>query len=233
MDPAVVQYFNATFHAFSPGWGPTATQMQSLGVHYDIVYDKGADAWVASQLRARAPAFFFLYSPHQLLAQFELNRIQLPTYSVARFAKGVGDFPLDVLEKARHTTATRVVLYATRLSWQVASRNLAEIAPSALALLGRFEIDNAVQESIMASIDVERGSAIQASCAWLRNEQNRATWQAWLPPFSCQVGEFVVDADERYPERCQRCPKGFSSARGLKCTPCAAGTAPCVDRCLA
>jgi hypothetical protein len=207
-DPAVRRHFNNTFLAFeADGWGPNQELMTNLDLRYDVAY-LGADAAsevLRDKLAAGFPAFFFLWSPHELNARFHLNRIQLPAYVPALFQRGLSDFPFDVVEK-------------------IAAKTFSELFPEVAELYSRFQIDNSAQESMLAAIDSGL-SALQATCAWMQNEENSAIWGAWLPiaaKLACDAGTYAVNEST-----CLPCPSGSGSIGGAvsACTLCSAGMA--------
>ncbi len=65
-------------------------------------------------------------------------------------------------------------------------------------------------------------SAMQATCAWIRKEENAAVWGAWLPvaKLACDPGNYAVDKSS-----CAPCPAGSASVGGAvsTCTSCSAG----------
>jgi hypothetical protein len=203
-DPAVLQYFNGTFLAFEKDWGDEELRMSNLGLLYDVRY-LGADTasdLIRARLDADLPTFFYLWSPHPLNARYRLNRIQLPAYSTL-FEQGLSDYPIDVLEK-------------------VASKQLAVLTPAVAELYARFEIENSAQESIMASIDGEGSSAMEAVCTWMQKDENAAVWKAWLPVEKpiCDDGHYMVNATS-----CAPCLPGSGSIGGTAtaCARCSAG----------
>ena len=207
-DPAVRWHFNNTFLAFEPGWGPDQELLTNLDLHYDVE-NLGADAapnTIRARLDAGLPALFYLWTPHPLNAKFSLNRIQLPAYSPALFARGRSDYPTDALEK-------------------VGSEQLTRLAPAVAKMYSLFVIDNSAQEAILAKVDAHGLSVMQASCAWMRQEENLAVWQAWQPveKATCDVGHYVVNDTS-----CAPCSPGLASfdVEATACEKCSAGAAP-------
>ncbi len=204
-DPQVRRHFNGTFLAFeAEGWGPNQKLMTNLDLRYDVAYlgaTAAADA-IRARLDAGLPAFFYLWSPHALNSRYRLNRIQLPAYTPGLFGLGLSDYPTDVLEK-------------------VGTRSLSELAPDVAKMYWLFRIDNPAQESMLAAIDSGL-SAMQATCAWMRKEENAAVWSAWVPVarLACDPGNFAVDDSS-----CAPCPAGSASVGGAvsTCTSCSAG----------
>ena len=207
-DPAVRRYFNGTFLAFEKDWGDEVLRMSNLGLRYDVAYlgaDTAPDA-IRGRLDAGESAFFYLWSPHPFNARYSLNRIQLPAYSPVLFAQGLSDYPTDVLEK-------------------VASKQLAFLTPMVAELYSRFQIGNSAQESMLASIDGEGSSVMEAVCAWMRKEENSAVWKAWLPveKHTCDVGHYAADDTS-----CAPCSPGSASIGGAApaCIQCLPGAKP-------
>ena len=163
-DSAVREYFNSTLHAFVREWGPLEELMRNLGAGYKVLFlGSEASATIRSRLQAGVPTLFYLWSPHSLNAQFDLNRIQLPAYTnMAVFEQCRSDYPTDVLEK-------------------VATKKLAEISPDVESLYARFTIETSAQEDLMLSIDLGSHTVMQAVCGWLTTEENGAVWRPWLP----------------------------------------------------
>jgi hypothetical protein len=204
---AVQRYFNATFLAFERGWGDKEELlMTNLGLPYAVAY-LGADAaaeTIRERLDAGVPTLFYLWSPHQFNVRYSLNRIQLPAYSPKRFEHGLSDYPTDVLEK-------------------VASKRLGEFAAAVAELYSQFQMSNLAQENILDAVDSGQ-STMQAACSWLRETENMAVWEAWVPveKFACDPGHYALDAAS-----CAACPPGSTSIGGMvtACVPCLAGTA--------
>jgi ABC-type proline/glycine betaine transport system substrate-binding protein len=178
--------------------------MTNLDLRYDVAYlgaDRAADA-IRARLDAGLATFFYLWSPHALNSRYSLNRIQLPAYTPALFELGLSDYPMDVLEK-------------------VAAKILSEHAPDVAKMYSLFRIDNPAQESMLAAIDSGL-SAMQATCAWIRKEENAAVWTAWMPvaKLACDPGNYAVDESS-----CAPCPAGSASVGGAvsTCTSCSAG----------
>ncbi len=137
---------------------------------------------------------------------YDLSRIALPTYSPTLFAEGRTDFPAEMLHK-------------------VASASLAKLAPAVSEMYLRFTISTFDQETIMAKMTTDSLSAMQAACAWIRDEQNMLTISRWRPvqATKCRAGYFIRSGDTT---KCEPCPAGQISSGGsvLGCNECAAGT---------
>ncbi len=203
-DPEVRRHFNGTFLAFERSWGDEELRMTNLDLRYDVAYlgaTATADA-IRARLDAGLSAFFYLWSPHALNSRYSLNRIQLPAYTPELFELGLSDYPMDVLEK-------------------VAAKILSEYAPDVAKMYSLFRIDNPTQESMLAAIDSGL-SAMQATCAWMQEEENAAVLEAWIPvaQLACDPGNYAVDESS-----CAPCPAGSASVGGVvsTCTSCSAG----------
>ena len=200
--------FDGTFLAFEEAWGPNAELMANLSLSYRVA-NLGAGVApdvIRARLDANIPAFFFLWSPHAFNAQHALNRIQLPQLRAAATSHEAGpsDFPTEMLEK-------------------VASKTLSELTPEVAEFYSRFRIDTLAQERMLAAIDAEELSAMQAACAWMRTEENAAVPKAWLPvaTLDCDAGHYAATS-------CAPCPQGSASFGGAAtaCAQCSAGTTP-------
>jgi ABC-type proline/glycine betaine transport system substrate-binding protein len=160
---------------------------------------------IRARLDAGIPSFFLLWSPHAFNIRYGLSRIQLPAYTPRRFEQGRSDFPTDVLEK-------------------VGSMTLSEHTPLVAELYSLFEIDNSAQESMLGAIDSGL-STMQAVCSWMREEENTAVWEAWVPveKVACDAGHYAVDETS-----CAPCPAGSASVGGTatSCMQCSAGAKP-------
>ena len=210
--PAVREHFSNTFYSFGgpddTDWGPNADLMKNLNLNYTLNFmGENADAILADRLRSVLPTLLYLWSPHPLLAMYQLNRISLPTYkNQALFDQGITDFPTDTLEK-------------------VASKTLAELAPRVYQMYSRFGLENSDQVDMLDNAE-RLGSTMQAACAWLTSPEHVDTWRGWIPEeeFTCNTGQYMIDGAV---PRCEDCPKGTKGAGGkvTTCTSCAPGAA--------
>ena len=211
--PAVREHFSNTFYSFGgpddTDWGPNADLMKNLNLNYTLNFmGENADAILADRLRSVLPTLLYLWSPHPLLAMYQLNRISLPTYkNQALFDQGITDFPTDTLEK-------------------VASKTLAELAPRVYQMYSRFGLENSDQVDMLDNAE-RLGSTMQAACAWLTSPEHVDTWrEGWIPKeeFTCNAGQYMIDGAV---PRCEDCPKGTKGAGGkvTACTSCAPGAA--------
>jgi hypothetical protein len=196
---------NGTFIAFEESWGDVARTFANLGLDYKIEFLGAGNAVEAIKARMDGGigAFFYLWTPHPLNAEYGLNRIQLPTYSVEGYKLGLTDYPVDVLEK-------------------VGSKRLADLAPEVAIVYSRFYIDNSDQEAMLMPLDAFGQSLAEAVCGWVHKEGAAAIWQAWLPTenLMCAVGQIANGS------ACEVCPAGAHSLGGTqtRCEQCAPGT---------
>jgi hypothetical protein len=175
-DLAVRQHFSNTFLAFeSEGFGPNEALLANLGLGYEIAVLGAGTAGdvIQSRLDAGVPALFYLWSPHPLNARYSLNRIQLPAYTPALFDRARSDYPTDVLEK-------------------LASKQLTQLVPDVADAYAHFQIDNWAQESMLAAVDSDGMSVMQATCAWMRTDGNVATLRTFM---SCDCSMAWVDGN--------------------------------------
>jgi ABC-type proline/glycine betaine transport system substrate-binding protein len=209
LDPAVQKYFNRTFIAFQPDWGPDKELMRNLGLDFEVVHLGGkAESEIEQRLAAGIPTLFYLWSPHPLAAKFRLSRIQLPEYSPALFEAGMCDYPPgEPLAK-------------------VASCLIARIAPSVLRFYEAVSIDNREQISMMAAVGGDASSK-DAACAWLRGPEGNEKRRKWLlDSTQCPVGfHLPTSGDIDGDVQCHACPRGMSSLGGdaTGCDLCALG----------
>jgi hypothetical protein len=203
-DPEVVRHFNSTFIAIERDWGDIGLAMANFDLRYEVAYlGDAADNVIRARLNADLPVLFYLWSPHALHNRYSLNRIQLPEYRPLLFEQSLSDYPTDVVEK-------------------VASRQLAGVAEKVANLYSRFQISNYAQEIMLAMIDTEGLSVMEAACTWMQKEENEGTWQAWIPPEqnACNAGNYAVNETS-----CAPCPPGSVSVGGAAtaCRQCTAG----------
>jgi hypothetical protein len=207
-DPAVRDHFNGTVLAFFADWWSPEPFLKKMDLHYDVAYLLGAaEVVIRARLDAGLPALFSLWSPHAFVERYRLTRIELPAYNPALFGRGASDFPIDVVEK-------------------VAWKQLAYLVPAVAEFYSRFRIDNSAQESMLAKIDAEGVSVMEAACAWIRQEENAAALGTWLSvPVAgaegCVAGNYALNATS-----CEPCLPGSASIGGVaaKCVQCSAGT---------
>jgi ABC-type proline/glycine betaine transport system substrate-binding protein len=114
-DPAAQALFNATMFAFSESWGDNITGLMSnlhLPYTVDFVGSETALALIKNRLKADLPTLFYLWTPHALHLEYDLERIQLPRHSSPGFAAATSDFPIEV--GSTHTRRPRAHALYTR-----------------------------------------------------------------------------------------------------------------------
>ena len=117
------------------------------------------------RLSAGEPTLFYMWTPHPIGKAHKIHRIQLP----AQLREGKTDYNTDFLEK-------------------LASAKLEMVAPRVQDLYSRFTLTNDDQERMMLSMYSEGLSAMEAACAWMKD--NRA-WRRWIPPSSVLLGALL------------------------------------------
>jgi hypothetical protein len=73
---------------------------------------------------------------------------------------------------------------------------------------------------MLAMIDTQGLSVMEAACTWMQKEENEGAWRAWIPPQECDVGNYFVNETS-----CAPCPPGSGSVGGAAtaCQQCTAG----------
>ena len=213
LSPNVRSHFNNTFFAYGAvgdtDWGPVDSLMANLGLDYHIVrMESRANQILQERLASRLPTFFYLWEPHPFHKRFNLNRIQLPVYRTALYDEGWTDYPTSILIKA-------------------VSPALQALAPKVFQLVSRFVIDRDAQETMLEMV-FQGVSTMDAACAWMRNENNTATWQLWKPDDGCEPGRFSVQKVAA----CSLAEKvNASSPSCVQCKRQCAGDVRCAAKC--
>lgn len=144
--------------------------VENLGLNFEVVV-AGSEAALLAELDAayqnQEPLLFYWYTPHWGNQKYDLTQVVLPEVSdacteAASTKTGDGyacDYPADILYKAFNA-------------------DLETEAPEAFAFLSAMSYDNASQESIAFSIDVDGEDPATAAQAWV--DANESVWQAWL-----------------------------------------------------
>lgn len=174
-DPALAALFataetgdKGQFLAGDPSWVQyDADIINNLGLDLTVVTAGSEDALLAAVSSAYArqePILFYFYEPHAIFSQFALTRVELPAYTDECYATadsgGVAcAYPTDALMK-------------------IFSPALQEKAPDVYALLQNMSYDNDAQISMLGAVN-NGMSTDEAAAQWV--EQNKATWEAWLP----------------------------------------------------
>ena len=210
-DPEVEHAFNMTWYGLTPDWGPNEALFKNLGLGYRIIWggdEAAATTLYKSMLNGGQSVVFYLWSPHAMLAQYRLSRIQLPEYSSHGFHEGKTDYPPDVLDK-------------------VASKTLAKLAPQVYQLYSRFNVEATDQQEIMSTVATSNLTMMQAVCKWLESPINKGKLRSWIPEeqFTCKAGQYTSSDNHFHQKRCEPCRAGSYSSSGVttECTICSAG----------
>ncbi len=146
-----------------------ATAISDLGLDLQLVEPDSEEellTWVIEAYDKQEPILFYFWQPHWIFATRNFTQIELPTYSEGcDTKKETGEyacdyFPLEILEKA---------------FWP----GLKDYAPEAHHLLKNFSLLTEDQIIMMAAVEVDGKTVEEASRIWIDN--NRDTWQTWLP----------------------------------------------------
>ena len=122
------------------------------------------------RLGAGEPTLFYMWTPHPIGKAHKISRIQLPAFQDSQqLREGKTDYKTDFLVK-------------------VASARLEVVAPRVHDLYSRFTLTNDDQENMMLLMYTEGLSAMEAACAWMKD--NRA-WRSWIPPSSVLLGALL------------------------------------------
>lgn len=157
------------FLAGDPSWVQyDADIIKNLKLPFKVVSAGSEQAVLAAVDGAysrKEPILFYFWTPHSILAKYDLSPVKLPPYSAECYAKaaegGVAcDYPEDVLLK-------------------VAWSGLKDKAPDAYAFLKNMKYDTAAQIQMIAAVDTDKKSAEEAARAWIA--ANESVWKPWIP----------------------------------------------------
>jgi glycine betaine/proline transport system substrate-binding protein len=144
--------------------------VENLGLDYEVVV-AGSEAALLSELEQayqnEEPILLYWYTPHWANQQYDMTEVELPAVTpecedAALNNKGDGyacDYAEDVLYKAF-------------------SGELEANAPAAFSFLSAMSYDNASQEAIAFSIDVDGMDPEAAAQKWV--DENPDVWQPWV-----------------------------------------------------
>lgn len=144
--------------------------VENLGLDYEVVV-AGSEAALLSELEQayqnEEPILLYWYTPHWANQQYDMTEVELPAVTAecetaALENKGDGyacDYAEDVLYKAF-------------------SGELEANAPAAFSFLSAMSYDNASQEAIAFSIDVDGMDPEAAAQKWV--DENPDVWQPWV-----------------------------------------------------
>ena len=144
--------------------------VENLGLDFEVVV-AGSEAALLSELETayknEEPLLFYWYTPHWGNQKYDLTEVALPEVTeectaAASTKTGDGyacDYPPDVLYKAFNA-------------------DLGSRAPEASAFLSAMSYENAAQEQVAFSVDVDGEKPEEAAQAWV--DANQDTWQPWV-----------------------------------------------------
>jgi len=144
-----------------------AALITNLKLDYSVVYAGSEDALIAAFREAEAdkePLIGYFYAPQWLLSEIDLVHIALPPYRPGCDAdpKTVAcDYQPYDLDK-------------------IARKAFVDSGSPAADLIKNFKWTNDDQNAVARDLTVKKLSRDEAAKRWL--DDNRSTWQAWLPP---------------------------------------------------
>lgn len=157
------------FLAGDPAWVQYDEDIiNNLGLELQIVRAGSEQAVLAaldSAYSRQEPILFYFWTPHSVLAKYDLTTVQLPEYTDECGAKaGTGqvdcDYPPDNLYK---------------IAWS----GLESQAPEVYTFLSKFNYSNEDQISMIAAVDTDKKSPEEAAQQWIDSHED--VWKAWLP----------------------------------------------------
>jgi len=234
MEPETNELFGRRLIAFTEDWAPLTGILEQLKIPItvDFVGADVAEDVIYDKLNTDEPVLFWLWEPHPLHSMFDLQRIQLPTYSPRKYEANLSDYPTDILTKTcwagfeqyapqafdMYGSGRSPFLIAAHALWALCSRQSRSIR------YRRFSLSKEGLEDMVRSVMFGGKSVFQASCEWLKRDENRRIWTDWLPgAMTCKPGYFMEGGMEK-PE-CKLCEPGFFSKGGriTKCQACGQG----------
>jgi glycine betaine/proline transport system substrate-binding protein len=175
-DPAAAGLFKTAetgemgqFLAGDPAWVQYDEDIiKNLGLSLQVVRagsEQAVLAAVDSAYTRKEPILFYFWTPHSVLAKYELTAVKLPEYRDDCYSKaqegGVAcDYPQDQLFK---------------IAWS----GLKDKAPDAHQLLANMQYTNDDQIAMIAAVDTDKKTPAEAAQDWV--SKNEAVWKAWLP----------------------------------------------------
>ena len=155
------------------GVDPTYVQydqeiIDNLGLNLKVVFtgsEKALIDEIENAFSKNTPILFYFWTPHPIINQYNLVKVELPAYSDDCYATipsgGVNcDYPADYLYK-------------------IVTPNLAKSAPQVYSFFTRFSYSTATQIELMAL--VTNGTSVdQVASDWIT--KNPAKWQPWVAP---------------------------------------------------
>lgn len=140
--------------------------IDNLGLNFQVV-NSGSEAATIAELDTayskRAPILFYLWTPHWVLAKYDLTMVTLPPYNDAAWNSGSKvncDYPADHL---------------TKIMWP----GLKDSSPVAYDFLKKMSYTTKDQITMMASVQSKSLTVDAAAREWLA--ANETVWRTWLP----------------------------------------------------
>ena len=144
--------------------------VENLGLNYEVVV-AGTETAELAQLKkayaAQEPLLFYFYTPHWANQKYDLTAVELPAYTE------------ECGQAAADETGGYACEYPEDVLYKAFNEDLQTKAPAAFDFLSAMSYDNAAQEEIALSIDVDGMDPADAAQAWV--DENTDVWQAWLP----------------------------------------------------
>ena len=116
------------------------------------------------------PLLFYFYTPHWANQKYDLTAVELPAYTE------------ECGQAAADETGGYACEYPEDVLYKAFNQDLQTKAPAAFEFLSAMSYDNAAQEEIALSIDVDGMDPADAAQAWI--DANPDVWQSWLPTSS-------------------------------------------------
>ena len=154
-------------------WGTLNTNIiNALGLDYVSIPSGGEGALIAeikSAVSRKAPLLLMFWQPHWVLADIEMEIVQLPPYE-----DGCHDDPAWGM----NPDATYDCDWAPTTVYKMVWVGFGDKWPGALKLLKTMVLTNEVQNAMMAQVDVEGRPVEEVITEWL--DGNEAVWKAWV-----------------------------------------------------
>ncbi|MBT6510042.1 MAG: ABC transporter substrate-binding protein [Rhodospirillaceae bacterium] len=145
-------------------------RIDNLGLNYMNVYAGSEGALVAEIESAYAkgePLIMYMWTPHWVLAAYDLTEVELPAYTDECYGIGQeepGDFACD---------------FPSEMTYNVARVGFKDENPEAYAFFQNMTLSSDIQQEMLLLVDVEGNSVDEAVRIWMA--ANEDTWKAWIP----------------------------------------------------
>lgn len=153
-------------------WGDkNSPRIEALDLNFVNIPSGGEGAIIAeikSAYERKAPLITMFWEPHWMHAQYDLVRVELPTY----FEGCETDASLGMNPDATHDCD-----WAGAEIWKVANPSLKDSHPGAWGLIEAYSITNLEQAEIMSEIDDKGRDLIEVVNEWLDNNPDKV--QEW------------------------------------------------------